>query len=213
MDYADMNIKEIEDVLKDYTCEFRYDLFKVNYFVYVEYTDLFQIGQTRYDFTRMVYFESEDKINEFYEKIGRDNFLKYFNYLYRDSVKYYESYDFSIENKKKEITNILTENAVDDSDRYFRLFIIRPFKEEDGKYKIRYIDIGSSDKEKGSDLFFESFSKARKAVEEIGEYEILKYYFGIDESLIKDKNDIAIDYLIEVRNNLNKLIERYENDN
>lgn len=206
MEYVDMTIQEIEEVLKDYTCEF-IDDGKTYYYLYNFDGGFFYIGHTKNDFTRGFYFESEEKISDFYKKVGNENVLKYLKYVYKDFILDYNEKSISFRNRTTEIKHRLKYYMEDEYEGY-GLTLIRPFKEQTGTYKIRYIDLFKYSDEDESNLIFESFNKAKKAVEGIGEYEILKYYFGIDESLIKDKNDISIDYLIEVRNNLSKLIER-----
>lgn len=194
MDYVDMTIQEIEEVLKDYTCEF-IDDGKTYYYLYNFDGGFFRIGHTKNDFTRGLYFESEEKISDFYKKVGSENVLKYLKYVYKDFILDYSEKSISFNNKTKEIIHRLKYYMEDEYTGY-RFTLVRPFKEQTGTYKIRYIDLFKYSDEDESNLIFESFNKAKKAVEEIGEYEILKYYFGIDESLIKDKNDISIDYLI-----------------
>lgn len=184
-EHKDMTISEIEEVLKEYTCEFVRG--RDNYF-YVYFNEIAKyVFDSKYDFTQKFYFSSEEKINDFMERVGESNFEKFYKYLNKDLIEN----DVFNDNYFQNEYNIVR----DKTKKYYPsykwkkrdIYTIRPYK-ENGKYVIKYIKVDNSKDLLVDDICFETLEDAEKGVNEIGEYNILHYVFLIKDSVLKESN-------------------------
>lgn len=182
-EHKDMTIQEIEEVLKEYTCEFERG--EKNY--YLDYLPdfCFIIKETKYDFTQKKYFESEEKINSFVEKVGDKNAKVYYNYLNKDLVQGDEIYNGSFLSECRVIEDKIKKYILKNDEEMYDVYIIRPYK-ENGKYVIKYIKLDGFTDNLLGDGCFETLEDAERAVKEIGEYNILHYLFYIKDSVLKE---------------------------
>ena len=182
-EHKDMTIGEIEEVLKDYTCEFEHG--EKNY--YLDYLPdfCFIVKETKYDYTQKKYFESEEKINSFIEKVGNKNAKSYYSYLNKDLMKGDEIYEEGFLSECRFIEDKIKQYIIKSDKEKYGVYIIRPYK-ENGKYVIKYIKLDRFKDSLLGDGCFETLEDAERAVKEIGEYNILHYLFYIKDSVLKE---------------------------
>ena len=81
-EYIDLTISEIDGIVEEYTREFVEG--EENWYVYLASEDYYTRFRTSLDSTKIVYFESEEKIEDLRDFLGKDNFLYYFRHIYKD---------------------------------------------------------------------------------------------------------------------------------